>query len=65
MVRQSSDSRFLKDLLGEEIIDLAGKEYIPGLHSVTFDASHLDGGIYFYAIKVNDFAQTRKMIVMK
>jgi xylan 1,4-beta-xylosidase len=53
------------NLLGEEIVDMAGKEFDPGSHSVTFDASGLSGGIYFYAIKVNDFAQTRKMIVMK
>jgi len=53
------------NLLGEEIVDVAGKEFNPGSHSVTFDASGLSGGIYFYAINVNDFAQTRKMIVMK
>jgi len=53
------------NLIGEEIIELAGKEFLPGTHSVNFDASHLPGGIYYYTIKVRDFVQTRKMILLR
>jgi hypothetical protein len=55
----------ISNLLGEEIADLAGKEYPSGSHSVTFDATHLNKGIYFYTLKANNFAQTRKMILVK
>jgi len=52
------------NLLGEQVFELAGKEFSPGLHSLTFDASHLSSGIYFYTIRVNDseFVKTRKML---
>ena len=53
------------NLVGEEITDLAGKEYDPGVYSVSFDASHLNAGIYFYSIRMNDLVQTRKMTLMK
>jgi hypothetical protein len=52
------------NLLGEEIVEMAGKEYLPGLHSVTFDESRLTRGIYYYTIKAKDFVQTKKMILM-
>jgi hypothetical protein len=51
------------NLLGEEIAELAGKEFQSGLHSVTFDATQLTRGIYFYTLKAKGFTQTRKMIV--
>jgi hypothetical protein len=53
------------NLLGEEIVEMAGKEYLPGLHSVTFDESHLTRGIYYYTINAKDFVQTKKMILMR
>jgi xylan 1,4-beta-xylosidase len=53
------------NLLGEEIVEMAGKDYFPGLHSVTFDESHLTRGIYYYTIKAKDFVQTKKMILMR
>lgn len=53
------------NLLGEEVGELAGKEYIAGVHSVIFDASHLVSGIYFYTLRARDFTQTRKMFVVR
>jgi hypothetical protein len=53
------------NLLGKEIVELAGKEFPPGIHSVIFDASHLTKGIYYYTIKTNGFVQTKKMILLK
>ena len=52
------------NILGEEIVDLAGKMYSPGVHSEIFDASQLSGGIYFLSLKVNDFMQTRRMVLI-
>lgn len=50
------------NLLGEEIAEMAGKEYPPGLHSVTLPESGLTRGIYYYTIRARDFVQTKKMI---
>jgi xylan 1,4-beta-xylosidase len=53
------------NLLGEEIGELAGKEFFAGVHSVIFDAPNLASGIYFYTLRAKDFMQTRKMSIMK
>jgi xylan 1,4-beta-xylosidase len=53
------------NLLGEEITDIAGREFLPGTHNVLFDASELNSGIYFYALRVNDAVLIKKMILMR
>jgi glucuronoarabinoxylan endo-1,4-beta-xylanase len=53
------------NLLGQEIEELAGKEYSAGGHSVIFDASHLASGIYFFTLRARDFTETRKMSIMR
>ena len=55
----------VSDLLGREITELAGKEFLRGEHSVTFDAAHLASGIYFYTLTAKEFAQTKTMSVLK
>ncbi|MBN2514186.1 MAG: T9SS type A sorting domain-containing protein [Sedimentisphaerales bacterium] len=53
------------NILGEEIAELAGKEYLAGMHSEIFDASHLTNGTYLYTLRTNDFISTRKLLVMR
>jgi glucuronoarabinoxylan endo-1,4-beta-xylanase len=53
------------NLLGQEIDELAGKEFSAGRHSVTFDASHLANGIYFYTLRAGAFTETKKMYIMR
>jgi len=36
-----------------------------GMHEVTFDASGLSSGIYFYTLNAGDFSSSGKMILMK
>ncbi len=36
-----------------------------GSHSVTFNASHLTSGAYFYTIETPQFKQTKKMLLAK
>jgi hypothetical protein len=36
-----------------------------GIHEVTFDASQLASGLYFYRIEAGDFSAVEKMILMK
>jgi hypothetical protein len=53
------------NLLGQEVAVLAEKEFSAGLHSVTFEASHLVNGMYFYTLRTGDFADTKKMFTIR
>ncbi|NNG26515.1 MAG: T9SS type A sorting domain-containing protein [Ignavibacteriaceae bacterium] len=53
------------DVLGNEIATLVNEEISIGIYEITFDASNLPSGIYFYRLQAGDFIQTKKMILMK
>ncbi len=51
------------NMLGTEIIELAGKEYSQGKHNVEFDTKNLTKGIYIFTFKADKFTESRKMIL--
>lgn len=53
------------NLLGQEVATLFNGEKAAGNYRVTFDASSLASGIYFYSIEANNFTSTRKMVLLK
>jgi hypothetical protein len=53
------------DMLGKEIKTLIKQHQGAGEHSVSFDASGLASGIYFYKLKVGEFSETKKLILQK
>jgi flagellar hook assembly protein FlgD len=53
------------DVLGREVATLVDGEKSAGVHAVSWDASHLSSGAYFYRLKVGDFSDVKKMIHMK
>ena len=53
------------DILGNEIVTLVNEEKYAGNYRVEFDASRLASGIYFYQLVVNNFIETKKMILIK
>lgn len=53
------------DILGNEVETLIQEEKDAGYYQVSFDASSLSSGIYFYMLKADNFVQTRKMILLK
>ncbi len=53
------------DLLGNEIVKLISNEKVTGYHSVDFDASNYNSGIYFYRLQAGDFIETKKMVLIK
>ena len=53
------------DILGRKVATLVNGLKSGGNHTVRFDASHLSSGIYFYQLKTDNFASSRKMILMK
>ena len=53
------------DVLGREVVELAGGVMRSGTHTVTFDASALSSGVYFYRLEAGEFGETRKMVLLK
>jgi Secretion system C-terminal sorting domain len=53
------------DMLGQEVVTLVNEFINAGSYEVTFDASILTSGIYFYTISSNNFIQTKKMLLLK
>ena len=53
------------NLLGEMVMPIVNQTYSSGVHEVDFNASSLNGGVYFYKINTNNFMQTKKMILIK
>jgi photosystem II stability/assembly factor-like uncharacterized protein len=53
------------DVLGREVATLINKVEEVGYKSVSFDASKLPSGVYFYRIQVGSFVQTNKMLLLK
>ena len=53
------------DMLGNEVATLVNGEKAAGNYQVTFDASALSNGVYFYRLQANGFDITKKMILMK
>jgi len=51
--------------LGEKVETLVDKVQATGKYQVTFDASNLSSGIYFYRIDVDKDSNTKKMVLMK
>lgn len=58
------------DILGREIVTLVNKEQTTGRYEVSFNASNLSSGVYFYSLsvtssnKINNI-QVRKMVLIK
>lgn len=53
------------DALGKEVETLVSENLNAGLTEVTYDASKLNSGIYFYRIIANGFTDTKKMVLVK
>ncbi len=44
---------------------ISNKEYGPGIHKVTFDASDLASGVYIYKLSTPEFSDFKKMVILK
>lgn len=53
------------DLLGREVATLVNEEKPSGTYEVTFDASGLSSGVYYYQIKTDGYLETKKMILIR
>jgi hypothetical protein len=53
------------DLLGREVVTLVSEKQNSGIYTVSWNASDLSSGVYFYKITAGDFSDIRKMILVK
>ncbi|MBK6765590.1 MAG: T9SS type A sorting domain-containing protein [bacterium] len=53
------------DPLGRSVATLADGSFAAGAHELSFDASGLSNGIYFYQLQAGDFSAVRKLTLLK
>lgn len=53
------------DALGKVVETLLSESMMPGKYTVTYDASKLNTGIYFYKLTSNGISETKKMMLVK
>jgi hypothetical protein len=53
------------NILGQKVATLLDEKRPAGQHKVTFDASGLASGIYYYKLVAGDINLTRKMLLLK
>jgi hypothetical protein len=53
------------DVLGNEITTLVDEEKEPGSYEVIFNAGNLSSGMYFYTLKIGNYSETKKMLLLK
>lgn len=53
------------DVLAREVATLVDQPMTAGTHQVTFDASSLGSGVYFYRLSSGSFSATRKLLFLK
>ncbi|MCF8261117.1 MAG: family 16 glycosylhydrolase [Melioribacteraceae bacterium] len=53
------------DMLGNVVATLVDEEKSQGIYQVDFDASSISSGIYYYTLRVGEFAESKKMILLK
>jgi len=58
------------NILGQQVKTLVDEKMAPGRHTITWNGDAGDGGqvatgIYFYRLEVDDYQQTKKMLLLK
>lgn len=53
------------DISGHQVAELVNGWRNAGHHEVTFDASHLASGVYFYRLEAGEFTASGKMMLVK
>ena len=65
IVNQGMVSLKVYDMLGREVKTLVNEIKSPGKYIVSFDASSLSSGVYFYKISAGEFSDVKRMVLIK
>jgi hypothetical protein len=55
----------VQNLAGQTVATLVNGMASAGVHSVTFDASGLSSGVYYYTLEQGNLSETRKLVLVK
>jgi aminopeptidase N len=53
------------DVIGREMTTLVNSELLPGIYRISWDASHLPSGAYYYTLRMKNFTDTKKLTLAK
>ena len=53
------------NVLGAEVVELAGKDFTKGIHTVNFNANKCVSGLYFYRMQTKGYSNIKKMMIVK
>lgn len=53
------------NILGKEMSELVNERQNPGKYRVSFNASNLSSGVYFYTLTTDNFTETKRMLLLK
>ena len=53
------------DVLGKEVTTLVNEPFKPGSYQLTWDATGLPSGVYFYRLQAGSFSETKKLILLR
>ena len=53
------------NVMGQKVTTLAEGQWNAGIHQITWDASTVASGVYFYRLSTEDFVETKKMVLLK
>ncbi len=63
--RTSDATLTIFDVLGKQIKEIASGTKAAGSYEVSFDATGIPSGIYFYRLQAGDYVETRRMVVVR
>jgi hypothetical protein len=53
------------DVLGREVATLVDGEKKPGVYEMTFTASRLSSGVYYYRLSAGSYTEVKRMMVVR
>jgi len=53
------------NILGSKVATLVNGEEVAGYKSVTWDASEVSSGVYFYKLTAGHYSETKRMMLVK
>jgi hypothetical protein len=63
--KESNVKITIYDMIGKEVTTLVDKKFGAGIHSVSWNASNLNSGVYLYRFETSYSSETKKLVLIK
>ncbi len=64
-MRNETISLTVHDILGRVVTTLVNEKLEAGVHSIQWNAAGHGSGVYFYTVRAGEYAETKKLLLMK